>query len=719
MPTPTPTPTPTPSGVNYNTAEYSRSNYATAASAISAYEKGYNGSGVKIGVVDSGINPSLSEFAGKIDKASGDVAGNRGVSDEGGHGTAVSAVAAAARDGYDTMGIAWGSTIVSLRADEPGSCATKDGCEFYDDAIARGIDSARLAGVKVINLSLGGSQPGSTLLSAMQRAVSEGIVLVIAAGNDGDTAKGNNADPFALVPAQQFSGNVIIAGSVGVSSPTGIDTSKLSTFSNKAGTGAQWYLAALGHSDLAPDQDGTYYYWSGTSFAAPTISGAVAILAQAFPNLSGDKIVEILFRTADDLGQAGTDAVFGHGRLNLNSAFQPIGTTSLAGSQTPVSMVDNGTLPAAAGDAGSTGSMGAIILDGYSRAYVLDFAKTMQSAPQPERLAPALEASLKSFSTAAGPVSVAMTIRERRDLKQGFEIERLGIGPDDARKSRILAGQAMVRLDPKTAVVFGIGESAKTIERRLSKAEGSAFLIARDVGADLGFSSSADQSFAVRRNAGPVNVTVSGETGKLWRRSLDDTQPTYRLGSVSIDRRIGSTSLRAGLTRLDERDTLLGGTFSSVLGGGGSNSLFADIEARRALGGGFSAGLTARHGWSSFAGGKLQSEAYAVDVTKQGVLNGRDMLGFRLSQPLRISSGGFGMMLPTEYDYSTETAISSWRTWSLSPSGREIDAELSYGSGLWDGSGWLGGNLFVRRQPGHIAEADNDYGAAIRFTFGF
>ena len=76
-------------------------------------------------------------------------------------------------------------------------------------------------------------------------------------------------------------------------------------------------------------------------------------------------------------------------------------------------------------------------------------------------------------------------------------------------------------------------------------------------------------------------------------------------------------------------------------------------------------------------------------------------------------------MLPSAYDYSTLTASSSWTTYSLTPSGRAIDAELSYGSGLWDGSGWLGGNLFMRRQPGHIASAENDYGAAIRFTLGF
>ncbi len=113
-----------------------------------------------IGIVDSGINPALAEFSGRISSASTDVAGNRGVSDEGGHGTAVSAVAAAARNGSNTMGVAFDATIANFRADDPGSCAAKDGCQFFDDAIARGIDAARVAGAKVINLSLGGSAPG-------------------------------------------------------------------------------------------------------------------------------------------------------------------------------------------------------------------------------------------------------------------------------------------------------------------------------------------------------------------------------------------------------------------------------------------------------------------------------------------------------------------------------------------------------------------------------
>ena len=73
-----------------------------------------------------------------------------------------------------------------MRADDPGTLRHDGGCTFFDNAIAAGIDAARLAGAKVINLSLGGSPPGPTLLAAMQRAVNAGIVLVISAGNDGD-----------------------------------------------------------------------------------------------------------------------------------------------------------------------------------------------------------------------------------------------------------------------------------------------------------------------------------------------------------------------------------------------------------------------------------------------------------------------------------------------------------------------------------------------------
>jgi subtilisin family serine protease len=91
--------------------------------------------------------------------------------------------------------VAFDAIILSFRADDPGSCKTSDGCAFFDNAIAAGVDAARVAGAKVINLSLV-VPPQATSCCRPCRAVSAGIVLVISAGNDGeDPLKGRSADP--------------------------------------------------------------------------------------------------------------------------------------------------------------------------------------------------------------------------------------------------------------------------------------------------------------------------------------------------------------------------------------------------------------------------------------------------------------------------------------------------------------------------------------------
>ena len=96
-----------------------------------------------------------------------------------------------------------------------------------------------------------------------------------------------------------------------------------------------------------------------------------------------------------------------------------------------------------------------------------------------------------------------------------------------------------------------------------------------------------------------------------------------------------------------------------------------------------------------------------------------DSLGLRVAQPLRVEHGGVAMMLPTSYDYSTGIATDTLSRLSLTPSGREVDAELSYGASLLNGNAWLGANLYYRRQPGHIASLPDDKGAAVRFSLGF
>ena len=445
-------------------------------------------------------------------------------------------------------------------------------------------------------------------------------------------------------------------------------------------------------------------------------------MAHAFPILSAQQIISILFQTADDLGAAGIDGVYGRGRLNITRAFQPVGTTSLAGTAIAVGAETGGDLPPAAGDGGDpvNGKLGAIILDGYSRAFSINLAAGLRRAEINKPLHRSLSGNVKNSEVSAGPISVAMSVSERpRDKTGAFDVASLGIGPDDAAKAKLVAASAIARLDRKTAIAFGFAEGAKAIERRLAGAEAGAFLIAKDIAGEPGFAAKRGSSMAVRRDLGPVSLTVSSEEGEVWQESpTRATGSPYRWTTASIDRDFGKTWASLSLSRLDEKDTMLGGRVGDAFGGGsGSTSTFLDLELRRQFGSGFSATASARRGWTSFAGGSFESGAYAVDFAKEGMFNLTDRIALRVSQPLRIEKGGFSLLLPTGYDYATESATTTLSRFSLSPSGREVDGELSYSTNV--GSGWLSGNLFYRHQPDHRAYADADVGAALRYSLRF
>ncbi|MBW0144090.1 S8 family peptidase [Sphingomicrobium clamense] len=726
LPTPTPTPAPAPAPAPaptptpvVNAAEYESSIAALQANALAAYNEGYTGAGIKLAVIDTGINPSLSAFTGRISPTSADVVASRGISDDDGHGTAVSAVAAANADGNDMLGVAFEASIVSLRADEVDSC-TGEGeadCEFFDRHIAAGVDRAVLAGASVINMSLGGGGASSQLIASLQAAADAGIVLVVSAGNEGDTPEGVNPNQFALDIAQQVTGGVvIIAGSVGTAS----DPIMISDFSNRAGTGRNFYLTARGYRVQAPDNTGTQFLWSGTSFSAPAISGAVALLAQAFPNLTGAEIVDILFTSAADRGDLGIDSVYGHGELDIGAAIAPAGTTSVAGTKTAISLADNGELPAAAGDA-ARHAMSTIITDRYDRAYAFDVNSTLSRAAGRQPLHQSLTGStLRHNNLDLGKVAFSVSIAPEGGSRVNFGPLFEQMGNVDREQARLITGSVIARIDPETRVAFGFSESASTLTDRLTGDHGTAFLVAKDGQNGTGFTASRDHSFGVRRDFGPVGVTVASEAGSRWTSLAENGRDArYRLDAVTLDRKLfGEGRVRLGLSLLDERETLLGGRLSPALGddGKGSQTRFIDLSVNQPLGGGFALGLSARRGWTEFGGGAFRTGAYSIDVRRDRLLTADDRLAFRLSQPLRVESGGLDLYLPQAWDWRTESATMGWQQLSLVPSGRELVGEVAYGRGLLGGR--LDLNAYYRHQPQHIATADGDVGAAIRFTLG-
>ena len=714
-PAPAPVPPPPPVGINFDDSEYRRSNAAVSSRAITAWNSGATGQNVKVGVVDTGINPNLAEFAGRIDPASRDVVANRGVTDTEGHGTAVSATIAAARNGSQNVGVAFSSTILSLNTSNPNNC-DDDGCKHSDSDIARAIDIAVANNARVINISLGGDSVGTSMLNAVRRASAAGVVIVMSAGNDGTP----NPGAFATGSAAAGGNNVIIAGAID-------DQRNLASFSNRAGTGASFYLAALGVRVRTIDHTGTGFLYSGTSFSAPVITGAAALLASAFPHLTGAQIVSILLGSADDAGAPGTDIDFGRGILNIERAFQPQGATKLAGSGIPLPDTGDGDAAGPMGDArAAAGQMaGAIILDGYSRAFAVDLATSLARAPQEEPLAQGLQGNLHSATLARAGTAVSITVDRKRSAQPWVGMAQFGLTHEDSRRARILSGLMLSRLDRKTAFAIGIAESGKTLQQRLEGKSGNAFLVARDPMTRMGFFGDKSTSIGVRRDLGPVALTLTGERGEVRRPGFNRllSQPPYSISTLSLDRGFGKARVSLGATRLEERDTVFGGRLSEAFTTGGSTSWFADAHASYELGNGWSASGSYRRGWTSMPGaglgqrGRLSTDAWSLDLAKGNALFAGDRFALRLMQPLRVRSGGFDLSLPVSYDYSSGSVGYEQRFFNLAPSGREIDLEAAYGMRLLTGQ--LSANAFVRRQPGHIEAADTDVGAALRFSLEF
>jgi hypothetical protein len=540
-----------------------------------------------------------------------------------------------------------------------------------------------------------------------------------------------NPDGFAQVAnLSQARGLVIIAGSVGPndSRTPGADT--ISSFSNRAGNSVAHYLSAVGEQVRAPDNNNVGFIWSGTSFASPQIAGAVALLAQAFPNLTGAQIVSILFSSARDAGAAGPDAVYGQGVLDLTKAFSPLGATSVAGTRSLVSFNVNAALSAPMGDA-RQGALGAVILDGYNRAFAMDLARTISRSGPERTLAGTLQSRQRSFSMGVqDDMTVALTVAP---VQGGASVSHIMLSAGQAEQARAIAGIVTRRMGSDAQFAFGFAQGGAALTAQLVGRADPAFLVAQDPVRTQGFDSSIVGSSAVRQQFGTLGLTAAIENGQVLTRD-GDAMPAlqdryrrfgYTRTAIALDRRFGGLNLGLTGSRLAEQDTMLGAHFGDALGATRATSWFIDAVARFEAGGGWSLGGSLRQGWTwadvrgGLSGsGLIRTNAFAADIGKDRVFGRSDSFGLRIAQPLRVARGGIDLRLPTGYDYDT-LAVSDWTTQrlNLAPTGREIDIEARYALPVWGGA--LQSNLFWRRNPGNFAMLPNDVGAAMRYSLGF
>jgi subtilisin family serine protease len=250
-----------------------------------------------IAILDTGI-ANVPELAGRIRQGYNVATGDTSTNDIDGHGTAVASIAAAAAGGV--RGISPSSPVIPIKIfDDTGSSSA-------DDFIA-GIERAVNAHAGVINVSAAGT--ASDLDAATRRDIQDAIDAAVSLGIPVVAASGNEGDPRLDVPAALA--HVIAVGATD-------ESAALAPFSN---TGSGLDLVAPGSNlvTAAPSElcSSGYGIATGTSFSAPAVAGAAAVLIQAHPDLDVSQLTDMLRLHGPRSAPPAWTASLGFGMLDL------------------------------------------------------------------------------------------------------------------------------------------------------------------------------------------------------------------------------------------------------------------------------------------------------------------------------------------------------------------------------------------------------------------
>ena len=702
-------------------AAESANNYGLAViNANAAYAKGGSGAGVTVAVIDTGIDTRHSDLDANIAPASIDiVVPSFPLQDDIGHGTNVAGIIAAERNGRGMHGVAFNSRILAIRADDPQTGL------FFDVDLARAVDYAVANQARIINMSLGGTSASSAGFRQSQiNATRAGVILVSPTGNAGasqpEFPAGNAGDPA-------FNGLALAVGAVDRNG------NSLAGFSNRCGASRNFCLVAPGVDIFTTQPGGGYATVDGTSFAAPHVAGAAAVLLQLFPNLSPQDVVQILLDSATDLGAAGVDVVYGHGLLSFDDAVAPLGVLSVplattAAGQSAALGSTHLSLGPAFGDALSGNSVlaRAVALDDFDRAYPVDLTAAVASADRGFGLETLLAASDRHSAVIPSPAGMTLQIAMAADRdiapwhRSGWREPASGI------EAASFAGA----LSPETEWRLGLGLSA-----------GSQF------GTDIAAASSGTLFLGIGELTNPHYALLGSGDGMRLDQSLSEST-TLSLGlfesdavetgdadlgwgggnilQASLNHAFGQgAALRLDVARVEESDTFLGSQTDGAFGAGiGATSHFMTVSGGLPVTRDIDliGSVTTATSEVSDAGllsdwGTVQSTAFGFGVVAREVLEPGDRLGLLVGQPLRVSSARATLTVPVGIT-ADEAVISDSRRVDLSPGGREMNLQLAYDRDLWSGAG-LSSWLLVRTQPGHDRSAANDYGIGLSFRMAF
>jgi len=664
------------------------------------------------------------------------------------HGDAVASLISAPIDGEGVMGMAPHAMMQFYNPfDETLTSSWSD--------VADGVKMLSRAGSRIINMSLG--VPGWTLHQEwanvfQQRAValrSPVLTFVVAAGNDGleQTVDLDWTD----VPVLD---NLIIVGSV---DPNG----QISSFSNTPGQACltvngrcqdgyrlmDRFLVAPGELLLVSDGQGGVTRATGTSFAAPLVTGAAALVKGWWPWLDGSEVADVLLMSAEDLGEPGTDPVYGRGLLDVAGAMSPINPDNLYAYTRRGRRIDANDVMITRGRLrlGSMGRGNVYVFEDIGESN-RDFEIPLEDLTIGLSLAQNISdryaeqyiyeraASSPDGAAFSDRVSHDLTLREEGNLRITAHASRLD--PVDQGVSRSLGFQMSVRMDDRgqgRTLEFGLGEGA------LALSANSGFNLYSDHRAETGgvnpvlglasggvygggayrLSDTTRIRFGVTTSYEDPTYTMPG-TGE--ERPLYSGLDPYAAGAVhvAVEHEVsGSLSLNAGLTQLHESTGLLGAQGSSILamqGGADTTAVTVGFQwmpvQRLSISASATAGQTQTTDFSDdmlAISEAIDSTAAQLSLQLDEVFGRQDGLRLSLVQPLHVERGALEYSSLQVVDRETGALGEVTETWELGGD-RSVYAELLYASPLPVNNAHL--TVFAREQvSGSLQGGDSFAGA--------
>ena len=760
--------------------------------ASSAYARGATGAGITIGITDSGLDNTHVEISAT--RLSNDSALNYSNytpnTRQKRHGTMVASVAAGKQDKTDITpmhGVAFEADVlfVAIQLAEPdpdydpvdigdddGSGNVSGAPDFtgIDNFFSQLFEIYNDYDVDIVNNSYGYSGNINDYTEAQVRYAfpntiaemsqvgtpdSEKTIYVWAAGNAGGYAdQGVDYSSPELLPGMAHYIPEIQGHSIAVVSLD--ENGQISDFSSRCGVAQDYCIAAPGGRVTAAYPTSTsdtgiyigntnddnynncitdnscYAVTSGTSFAAPFVSGGLAVIADHFEGqLGSQEIVNRLFTTANKKGVYADKAIYGQGLMDLNAATEPVGqvsammSLSLSGPMTPAIFSNIQLTSPSFGDAitNGIGNHSVIFFDALDA----PFRRSLSSLVSDYRNQ---IINMDGFGSIQNPISHSVITNESEFEIGGLSIENLSgelVTPYHLLNAKADKNQffSYYNYSNDSFLSHGLNgswamgifqDSQLRSERSLRTQFSNPWLNFSATGTTFGSKFKGNNKF-------DIALAISSGRNKFNTNEIFNKRDSSTVALMEIQPKSKMPSLQIGFMK--ENDASLGLSGSGAFNGSNNQlTSFVGLSNSLDLAGGILFGSLywgKSNDMSNELGmlrsvTKLYSSAFGVGFMKSSIINNNDKLIVTVDQPIRIESGKLQLNVPT-YRTKEKNVLFNPMNFNLDPSGRELHTKAQYLSSYKNIG--LGLTLGYKADPYHIKFMDDYWYMSLGFNMNF